>query len=140
MDALFSIYDSDRSGALDYKEFTASLTGGSTIGGGSPSKAGGSGGNDDLLERLRTKLASRGARGIIGLGKQFRIMDDNNSRSLDLYEFTKALKDYMLGFNDTEIKGLYTYFDVDRSGAVDYDEFLRTLRGPMNPARKRLVA
>ena len=70
MDALFTIYDSDRSGALDYKEFTVSLTGGSTLGaGGSPSKAGGSGGNDDLLERLRTKLASRGARGIIGLGK-----------------------------------------------------------------------
>lgn len=141
MEALFSIYDSDRSGALDYKEFTVSLTGGTTIGaGGSPSKAGGSGGSEDLLERLRTKLASRGARGIIGLGKQFRIMDDNNSRSLDLYEFTKALKDYMLGFSEPEIKGLYGYFDVDRSGSVDYDEFLRTIRGPMNPARKRLVA
>lgn len=93
-----------------------------------------------MVERLRTKLASRGARGIIGLGKQFRIMDDNNSRSLDLYEFTKAVKDYMLGFSDGEIKTLYNYFDVDRSGSVDYDEFIRSLRGPMNPARKKLVA
>lgn len=67
-------------------------------------------------------------------------MDDNNSRSLDIYEFTKAMKDYMLGFNDSEIKTLYNYFDSERSGAVDYDEFLRTLRGPMNPFRKKLVA
>ena len=67
-------------------------------------------------------------------------MDDDNSRSLDIYEFTKAMKDYMLGFSDTEIKQLFAYFDYDRSNTVDYDEFLRTLRGPMNPARKKLVA
>jgi Ca2+-binding EF-hand superfamily protein len=67
-------------------------------------------------------------------------MDDNNSRSLDLSEFTKAMRDYMLGFNDTELKTLYNYFDIDRSGSVDYDEFIRSLRGPMNPFRKKLVA
>jgi len=67
-------------------------------------------------------------------------MDDNNSRNLDLYEFTKAVKDYMLGFNDSEIKTLFNYFDIDRGGAVDYDEFIRVLRGPMNPFRKKLVA
>jgi Ca2+-binding EF-hand superfamily protein len=141
LDALFSIYDTDRSGAIDYKEFSVGLFGKDATGG-SPSKGGSGGGSsgDDLVERLRQKLASRGARGIIGLGKQFRIMDDNNSRSLDLYEFTKAMKDYMLGFSDAEIKTLYNYFDSDRSGSVDYDEFLRALRGPMNPARKKLVA
>ena len=67
-------------------------------------------------------------------------MDDNNSRNLDIYEFTKAVKDYMLGFSEPEIKILFNYFDVDRGCAVDYDEFIRILRGPMNPARKKLVA
>jgi len=67
-------------------------------------------------------------------------MDDDNSRNLDIYEFTKAMKDYMLGFNDGEIKTLFSYFDIDRGGSVDYDEFIRILRGPMNPARKRIVA
>jgi len=37
----------------------------------------------DLVEKLKAKLAQRGARGMIGLGKSFKIMDDNNSRSLD---------------------------------------------------------
>jgi len=67
-------------------------------------------------------------------------MDDNNNRSLDIYEFTKAVKDYMLGFSESEIKVLFQYFDVDRSGSIDYDEFLRTLRGPANPFRKKLIA
>jgi Ca2+-binding EF-hand superfamily protein len=94
----------------------------------------------ELAERLQQKLIQRGARGIIGLGKSFKIMDDNNSRSLDLYEFTKAMTDYMLGFSTEEIKQLFAFFDVDSSGACDYDEFLRQLRGPMNPRRKKIVA
>ncbi len=48
---------------------------------------------NDTLAKVRTKLASRGSRGIIGMGKQFKIFDDNNSRSLDFYEFTKAMKE-----------------------------------------------
>lgn len=66
-------------------------------------------------------------------------MDDDNSRALDLQEFTKAMKDYMLGFSEPEMKTVYNYFDSDRSGQVDYDEFIRALRGPMNPFRKKLV-
>ncbi len=56
-----------------------------------------------------------------------------------MYEFTKAMKDYMLGFSDAEIKALFGYFDIDKGGEVDYDEFLRVLRGPMNPGRKKIV-
>ena len=52
-------------------------------------------------------------------------MDDNNSRSLDSYELTKAMKDYMLGFTESEISTLFSYFDLDHSGTVDYDEFIR---------------
>lgn len=66
-------------------------------------------------------------------------MDDNNSRSLDTYEFNKAMKDYMLGFNDSELRTLFNYFDIDRSGTVDYDEFIRSIKGPMNQNRKKYV-
>ena len=66
-------------------------------------------------------------------------MDDNNSKSLDKYEFTKAMTDYMLGFSEPEIQKLFAYFDFDRSGAIEFDEFIRAIRGPMNPARKKIV-
>ena len=140
MDALFSIYDVDHSGAIDYKEFAGGVFG-REVAGGSPAKSsGGRGGSpDDLVVKLKAKLASRGARGMIGLGKSFKIMDDNNSRSLDSYEFGKALKDYMLGFSEGEMATLFSYFDVDGSGEIDYDEFIRQLRGPMKPFRKKIV-
>lgn len=67
-------------------------------------------------------------------------MDDNHSMSLDRYEFNKAMTDYALGFSEGEITSLFGYFDYNRNGLIEYDEFLRTIRGPMNPTRKALVA
>ena len=36
-----------------------------------------------VMEHLRKRIAARGARGISGIGKKFKIADDNNSKSLD---------------------------------------------------------
>lgn len=62
-------------------------------------------------------------------------MDDNNSMSLDKFEFSKAMQDYMLGFSEGEIATLFTAMDLDHSGLIEYDEFLREIRGPMNAFR-----
>jgi Ca2+-binding EF-hand superfamily protein len=67
-------------------------------------------------------------------------MDDDNSRNLNKYEFCKALTDYGLGFSAAEQDALFKYFDFDRSGCIDYDEFLRSVRGPLNLNRKKKVA
>jgi len=139
LDALFSIYDVDGSGAISYKEFSSVLFGRP----GTSASAGTTGGAkspEQLAEELRAKLCTRGARGFIGLQRQFKIMDDNNSRSLDKYEFTKAMTDYMLGFSEGEIQRLFAYFDFDRSGLIEFDEFIRAIRGPMNQGRKAIVA
>jgi len=39
-------------------------------------------------------MRARGARGILGLARIFKIMDDDRSGYLDKSEFNKALKDY----------------------------------------------
>ena len=66
---LFGIYDVDRSGTLDYKEFSAAVFGRpATAASGRPASqagpvAGHSGGArtmEQLAEQLKTKLASRG--------------------------------------------------------------------------------
>jgi len=67
-------------------------------------------------------------------------MDDDNSKSLDKNEFNKALTDYKLGFTTAENGTLFEYFDVDSSGTISYDEFIRAIRGPMNMNRKKVVA
>lgn len=48
---------------------------------------------DPILDNLREQLRRRGASGILGLAKKFRIMDDDNSGSLDMAEFEKAMKE-----------------------------------------------
>ena len=46
-----------------------------------------------LLEALKEQLFSRGAKGFIGLQRQFKIMDDDGSNSLDMSEFKKAMQE-----------------------------------------------
>jgi len=63
LNALFSLYDADGSGALSYKEFSSALfSRPMTSGGGSANR-----GPEELAEVLKTKLVSRGSRGFIGL-------------------------------------------------------------------------
>jgi Ca2+-binding EF-hand superfamily protein len=88
---------------------------------------------------LSKKLCTRGASGFIGLRRNFKIQDDNGSGTLEMSEFTKAMREYKLGFTDQEICDLFNYFDVDRSGNIDFDEFIVAIRGDMNPAREAIV-
>ena len=49
-----------------------------------------------LLEVFAEKLASRGARGIIGLQRHCKIFDDDGSHDLDESEFKKAIRDFRI--------------------------------------------
>jgi hypothetical protein len=40
--------------------------------------------DDDLVILFREKLASRGARGILGMQRIFKIMDDNHNGMLEI--------------------------------------------------------
>ena len=54
------------------------------------------------MDRFRDKLIARGARGFIGLQRQFKIMDDKNSKTLDKQEFAKAVKDFRVDLQQFE--------------------------------------
>lgn len=95
--------------------------------------------DDGLINTLRDKIASRGTRGILGMARLFRIIDDDNSRTLSYQEFNKVLNDLRLDFRPDEVKRLYGKFDTDRSGTIDYDEFLHLIRGPLNANRASVV-
>ena len=88
---------------------------------------------------MRDKIKARGARGIIGLARVFKIIDDNNSKSLDREEFRKAIRDFKIEVPDEHITIVFNAFDINRDGTIDYDEFLRIIRGELSPARLALV-
>jgi len=48
------------------------------------------------LGRFKEKLFKRGVKGLIGLKRQFKIMDSDGSGALDVEEFKRALADYKI--------------------------------------------
>jgi len=52
---------------------------------------------NQLLEQVRLEVRRHGATGIHGIGRKFRICDDDNSGHIDDQEFEKAMRE--LGFN-----------------------------------------
>jgi len=76
---------------------------------------------------------------MVGLGKQFKIADDDNSNDLNLDEFKKALRDFRISTEGKDADRLFKIFDRDRSGRIDYDEFLRGVRGEMNEFRRQIA-
>ena len=96
---------------------------------------------EGIMARIRERITERGAVGIRGLGRLFRIADDDSSKSLDLHtELPKLLGDIGVLLNRTEIAELGRMLDRNGDGVISYDEFLYHLAPPMNQFRKDLVS
>jgi len=72
---------------------------------------------------------------IRGLGRFFRILDDNRDRKINKVELCDGLKDYGIYLDDEQTNLLFANFDRDNSGTVSFDELLRALRGELNESR-----
>lgn len=92
------------------------------------------------LTILREACLRRGASGIKGIGRTFRIYDDNGSKRLDLDEFRNGMRDYgVTELSDVDMEQLFQHFDQDGNGQLSFDEFLQALRPPMSRARTDLI-
>lgn len=91
------------------------------------------------IEKLRAKCLERGASGIKGLARFFRIMDDDKSKSLDLEEFLQGLQDAGVSLGRGEVEEIFHLCDKNKSGTLDLNEFLEMLRPPMSKTRKEII-
>jgi len=77
-----------------------------------------------IVGKLRAEMSRRGALGLDGLNRRFKIMDDDGSRSIDLDEYRKAMREMGMGLNDQESIALFEHFDENGDGSISYEEFV----------------
>ncbi|KAH8311974.1 hypothetical protein KR044_008831, partial [Drosophila immigrans] len=93
----------------------------------------------DSIYKLRLQCFSRGATGILGLARAFRVMDDDGSKTLNLEEFKKGIIDMGLDVNESDIEDMFKRFDADNNGTINMTEFLVKLRPPMSASRLDII-
>ncbi|KAG5848038.1 calcyphosin-like protein [Anguilla rostrata] len=91
------------------------------------------------IEKLRLKCLERGAAGIKGLSRTFRIMDEDRSKSLDLQELLRGLEAYGMSVSRDEAQHILSTLDKDGGGTVDFSEFLEALRPPLSCSRRAVI-
>jgi len=89
-----------------------------------------------VLAKVRDQLASRGAKTIRGLGRVFNTYDSAGARRVDAREFFVGLNDSGCGLSKEETDCLLAHLDTNQDGNVDFDEFLRGIRGCPNATRQ----
>ncbi|KAA3682084.1 uncharacterized protein DEA37_0004230 [Paragonimus westermani] len=80
------------------------------------------------LEKLTHICLARGANGIVGIGRQFRIIDDDGNKQLSFKEFYKGCNDFGANLTKEEVTDIFQSIDKDGSGFIDFEEFLKALR------------
>ena len=94
---------------------------------------------DNIIETIRNKVKRRGIRCLISLENNFRALDDDNSQTVNFDAFEKTSEDFRFGISFDELQKLFTFFDKEGNGRIDYDEFIRIIRGQMSNSRKSLI-
>jgi calcyphosin len=90
---------------------------------------------EDLVNEIKSKLSGRGVLGIRSLSRIFKILDNNGNKQIDIEELYWGLKDFGINISEEEAQNVLSGFDRDRNGTLNFDEFLRGIRGDINDFR-----
>lgn len=95
---------------------------------------------DDLSQRIREKIQSRGLIGLRGLGTLLRQSEENGSQTFDLeMDIPKILSNFGVFINRTEVVEMKRILGSDTDGQVSLIDFVNFLTPPMNLERQKIV-
>ena len=159
---VFSLYDKEKKNAIDYREFVSEIFNNISLS--KKPKSGPILDTDNIqkneipqnkkeekdeiqnintpegiMDIIKEKLNQRGVQGICSIARNFRIIDENNSQTIDFNDFKQVCNMFNFGINDNQLIIVFEHFDQENTGEIDYDEFIRTIRGDMDENRQKLV-
>lgn len=94
---------------------------------------------DYLICALREEVLERGCGGIKGLGLVFKNMDIDYSKRIVYEELKQGLLLFGIRMSERYLVTLFKALDTDRNGGIDFLEFMKALRPPMNGNRIRVI-
>ena len=94
---------------------------------------------DEIIEIIRDNIKSKGIRCLIALENNFRTLDEDNSQTIDFPSFKKTSIDFKFDLSEENLQNLFFFFDKEEKGRIDYDEFIRIIRGQMSKSRRELI-
>ena len=131
--ALFQRYDMDQNGRLAFKEISDAVFGVTSCPLGNPEARA-------VVKKVVDKAKDRaGESGVRGLTRMFSLIDKNKDNTLQKEELFNGLQRYGVPITLAEVDILIKHFDRHGDGKVSLTDFLRAIRGFMNPRRKALV-
>ena len=89
-----------------------------------------------LIMRLRSLLSKRGLENMISIETGFRDLDTQNTQELDFSTFKSACDKFDFQLTEEEIKELFLAFTKEETTKVNYDEFIRILRGELKNIKR----
>lgn len=93
----------------------------------------------EQLGRLRIALRKRGSDSLEALARTFRLADRRGQGRIGVRQLQQALHEVGVGASAQDVLELLRGMDIDGSGAVDFEEWLRVVRGPLSPVRAAVV-
>jgi len=74
-----------------------------------------------------------------GLSKIFKAMDSSGNNKLECEEFRNGLGEFGIDITPEDAQALMKRLDSNHDGSVDFQEFLRALKGDLNAARLDVI-
>lgn len=92
---------------------------------------------DAVLEKVKQQL--RDGHKIPSLGRVFNTYDSAGARRVDAQEFFVGVNDCGVSLSKDETAALLAILDTNGDGNVNYDDFLRAIRGELSKERADVV-
>ena len=95
---------------------------------------------ENLLNKIKSKLKEGGINAVISLESAFRNYDIESNQLVNYETFSNILNNnYKFNLTNGETAAIFQMFDQEQTGKIDYDEFIRFIRGEIPENRKKII-